>query len=68
MTQTYKIYSHVDFMMLLTPFLFTTLNFLKNTSMIFVYIFAALIIALLIITALMPKDYHVEKNIVIKNL
>lgn len=34
--------------------------------MLFVYIFATLIIALFIITALMPKVYHVEKNIVIK--
>ncbi len=34
--------------------------------MLFVYIFATLIIALLIITALMPKVYHVEKNILIK--
>ena len=34
--------------------------------MIFVYIFISLIVALLIITALMPKVYNVEKSIVIK--
>ena len=34
--------------------------------MIVVYIFAALIIVLLVISALMPKVYQVEKNIVIK--
>jgi hypothetical protein len=34
--------------------------------MIFVYIFAALIITLLVVAALMPKTYNVEKTIVIK--
>ncbi len=34
--------------------------------MIFVYIFITLIVGLLIIAALMPKVYHVEKSIVIK--
>lgn len=33
--------------------------------MIFVYIFAGLIIALLVISALMPKSFNVEKTIVI---
>lgn len=33
--------------------------------MLFVYLFVALIIALLLITALMPKTYAVEKNTVI---
>lgn len=35
--------------------------------MIFVYIFAALIIAILIIAGLMPKTYNVEKSIIIKS-
>lgn len=34
--------------------------------MIFVYIFIGLIVTLLIVAALMPKAYHVEKSIVIK--
>ena len=34
--------------------------------MIFVYIFAGLIITLLLVSALMPKNYLVEKSIVIK--
>lgn len=34
--------------------------------MIFVYIFAGLIVTLLLIAALMPKNYHIEKSIVIK--
>ena len=33
--------------------------------MLFVYIFIALILALLLITAAMPKTYNVEKTIVI---
>lgn len=34
--------------------------------MIFVYIFAALIVALLVVAALMPGTYNIEKTIVIK--
>jgi hypothetical protein len=34
--------------------------------MIFVYIFAALIIIFLVVAALMPKTYNIEKTIVIK--
>jgi hypothetical protein len=34
--------------------------------MIFVYIFAVLIIAILVISAMMPKTYNVERSIVIK--
>lgn len=34
--------------------------------MIFIYIFAALIISFLVIAALLPKTYHIEKTIVIK--
>jgi hypothetical protein len=37
----------------------------QETVMLFVYIFVALILALLFITALMPKMYSVERTIII---
>ena len=50
---------------LLTPSQITTLTFLKLCAMIFVYIFVGLIVSLLIIAALMPKIFNIEKTIVI---
>jgi len=45
--------------------LISYLNYLKTTAMIVVYILLALIIGVLLISALMPNSYNVEKSIVI---
>ena len=43
-----------------------SLPYTKQMSMIFVYIFIGMIITLLIVAALLPKIYNIEKTIIIK--